>query len=90
MVFFAVGRMPVIKGDMKTIKILLAPGGDAGHEGLRGDPGFFSGDHDGRAVGVVSANKMDLVTAHAHESHPDISLDVLHDVADVKGAVGIR
>jgi hypothetical protein len=30
------------------------------------------------------------MTLHALEAHPDIGLDVFHDVADVEVAVGIR
>ncbi len=44
----------------------------------------------GRAVGVVCAHKVDLAALHALEPHPDVGLDVLHDVADVEIAVGIR
>jgi hypothetical protein len=33
---------------------------------------------------------MHLMPLHALESHPDVGLDVLHDVANVKFAVGVR
>ena len=39
---------------------------------------------------VVCAYKIDVVALHALKSHPDIGLDVFHDVADVELAVGIR
>jgi hypothetical protein len=53
-------------------------------------PGLVGGDHDRRAVRVVGADEVHLVAAHALEAHPDVGLDVLHDVADVERAVGVR
>jgi len=45
---------------------------------------------DGRAVRVVGADEMHAIALHALEPHPDVGLDVLHDMADVKRAVGVR
>jgi len=42
-----------------------------------------SPEHDGRPVCVVGADEVHFVALHALEPHPDIGLDVLHDVADV-------
>ncbi len=39
---------------------------------------------------VVGADEVHLVAEHALEPHPDIGLDVLHDVPDMKRAVGVR
>jgi hypothetical protein len=33
---------------------------------------------------------MHLVALHALEAHPDVGLDVFHDVADVERAVRVR
>ena len=41
-------------------------------------------EHDRRAVRVVGADEMHLVALHPLEAHPDVGLDVLHDVADVE------
>jgi hypothetical protein len=38
---------------------------------------------------VVGAHEMHFVAAHALEAHPDVGLDVFHDVADVERAIGI-
>ena len=46
-------------------------------------------EHDRRAVRVVGADEMHLVALHALEAHPDVGLDVLHDVADVERAVRV-
>ena len=53
-------------------------------------PGLLGREHDRRAVRVVGADEMHLVPLHALEPHPDVGLDVLHDVADVERAVGVR
>jgi hypothetical protein len=79
----------VIVADVEAFEVLAAARRDVGHELLWGDAGLFGGDHDGGAMGIVRAHELDLVALHALEAHPDVSLDVLHDVADVKGAVGI-
>ncbi len=60
-----------------------------GHKLLGCDAGLLGGDHDGRAVCVVCAHEIDLVALHSLETHPDVGLDVLHDVADVEVAVGV-
>ena len=82
--------MPVIKADVKAVQILLAACGDVGHELLGRNARLFGGNHDGGAVGVVGTHKVDRVALHALEPHPDVGLDVFHDVADVEVAVGVR
>ena len=88
-VFGAVGGVPVVKGDVKAVQVGLAAGGYVGHKLLRRLAGLLRGNHDGRAVRIVSADKVHRVALHALEPHPDVGLDVLHDVADVEGAVGV-
>ena len=84
-----VGTVPVVKADVKAVQVLLAPGGNVGHELLRRLARFFGGNHDGRPVGVVGAHKIDGMALHALKAHPDIGLDVLHDVADMEISVGV-
>ncbi len=88
-VFGAVGAVPVVKADGKAVKVRLAAAGNLCHKRLRGKPGFFCGNHDGCAVRVVGANKVHLMPVHAQCPHPNVGLDVLHDVPNVKLAVGI-
>jgi len=75
---------------VKAVQILFAARRNVGHKLLRRHPGFFSRNHDGGAVGVVCTDKIDVVALHALKAHPDICLDVLHDVANVKVAIGVR
>ena len=85
-----VGAVPVVKTDVKAIQIRLAPGGDISHKLLRCFARLLGGNHDRCAVGVVGADKVHLVALHPLKAHPDIGLDVLHDVTDVEIAVGVR
>jgi hypothetical protein len=41
-------------------------------------------------MGVIGANVMDLMAAHALEANPYISLDVFHQVANMDLTIGIR
>ena len=89
MVLRRIGAVPVVKTDMKTIQIRFATRGDVGHELLRRFASLFSGNHDRCAVGIIRTHKIDIVALHLVKTHPDIGLDVLHDVPDVEVAVGI-
>ena len=89
-IFRRMGRVPVIEGYMKAIEVFLALGTDARNELLGRDAFGFGLEHDGRAVRVVGAHEMYFVALHALEPHPDIGLDVLHDVADMERSVRVR
>ena len=89
-VFCRVRRVPVVKGNVKAVEVLRAFGGVARHQCLRGDALGLGLEHDGGAMGVVSTHEMHRVASHAHGADPNVGLDVLHDVANVKGAVGVR
>ena len=88
-VFRAVGAVPVVVFNQKTVKVLLAASGNVGNELLRRFTGFFGGNHDGSAVGVVSANKIDRVALHSLKAHPNVGLDIFHNMPDVECAIGI-
>ena len=88
-IFGGVGRVPVIKPDMKTVQVLGAFVGVAFHQRLGRDVFGFGLEHDGRTVRVVGTHKMYGMTRHSHGSDPDVGLDVFHDVADVEGTVGV-
>ena len=82
--------MPVVEFDVESVEVLLAPLGDFRDELLRRFPRLLRRQHDRRAVGVVGADEVHFVALHALEPHPDVRLDVLHDVADVERAVRVR
>ena len=56
---------------------------------LRGNAQFFRGEHDGGAVGIVSADVSAIVTARFLEAHPYVGLHLLQQVAQVQRAVGV-
>ena len=82
--------MPVVERDVKTVEIFWTVSRDATYEFLRREPFALRLEHDRRAVSIIGAHEMHLIADHALESHPDIRLDVLHDVTDVKRPVGVR
>jgi hypothetical protein len=57
---------------------------------LRGDAFLVGAQHYRRAVGVVGADVVHLVALHLLEAHPDVGLDVFHEVAEVDAAVSVR
>jgi hypothetical protein len=67
----------------------LRPGGNVGHKLLRCFARFFGSNHDRRAVGVVGPDKINRIALHSLKAHPDVGLDVLHDVTDVEIAIGV-
>ena len=89
MVFRTVGRAPVVEADMKAIQMLLPARRDARDEFLRRDICLLGSDHDRRAMRIVGADEMHLMALHALIADPDIGLDVLHDVADMEGRIGV-
>ena len=84
-----VGRMPVVDRQVKAVEIIFARGRDLGDEFLRCLARLLGGDHDRRAVRVVGAHPVHLMTLHTLEAHPDVGLDVLHHVAQMELAVRI-
>ena len=79
-----VSRVPVIKFNMKALQILGALSGDPRDQLLGCDALCLGLKHDGCAVRVIRTDKMYRVSRHAHRAHPDIRLDVFHDVADME------
>jgi hypothetical protein len=74
---------------MEALQVGFSSCSDFLDKNLGGFPRLFGREHDGRAVRVVGADEMHLVALHPLEPHPDIGLDVFHDVPDVEGAVRV-
>ena len=79
----------MVEADVEAAEVAWPRGAHVGDELLRRLPGSLGGDHDRRTVRVLGADEVDRVAAHLLEAHPDVGLDVLHDVADVQRAVGV-
>ena len=82
--------MPVVEAQVEAFEVLRARRRDLRDERLRRHAVGLGPQHDRRAVRVVGADEMHGVPPHPLEAHPDVGLDVLHDVADVKRAVRVR
>ncbi len=84
-----ISRMPVIETEVEAVEVAGPIGRNTRDQLLGRDPLGFGLEHDGRAVGVVGADEVQLVALHSLEAHPDVRLDVLHDVPDVERAIGV-
>ena len=89
MVLGGIRAAPFVKRDVEAVEVLTAARGDLRDELLRRHAALLRGDHDRGAVDVVRAHEVDAVAGHAFVPHPDVGLDVLHDVAHVEDAVRI-
>jgi hypothetical protein len=80
----------VVEAQVKACDLLRSRRGDPRDQRLRGHTLGLGLQHDRRAVRVVGADEVHRVALHPLEAHPDVGLDVLHDVADVERAVRVR
>src|SRR6185295_16540670 len=80
----------MVEADMEAVEMLRPGRGDPGDELLRRHTQIVRRQHDRRAVRVVGADEMHFMPLHPLKAHPDVGLDVLHDVADVKRSIGVR
>ena len=87
--FVGMGGVVVVEGDVESGEIPGMFAVDARDERFRSDALLLGAQHDRRAVGVVGADVHALVPVHLLESHPDIGLDVFHQMAEMDGAVGV-
>ena len=87
--FIAVGGVVVVKVNVEAVEIRLVLVPDPVDQGLGRDPVLLGPEHDRGAMGVVGAHVPAFVAPHLLEPGPDVRLDVLHEVPDVDGAVGV-
>ena len=79
----------VVEGDAEGGEVAQVLAVHALDELLGGEAFLLGAQHDRRAVGVVRAHVMHRMTPHALVAHPDVGLDVAHQVAEVDVAVGV-
>jgi hypothetical protein len=60
-----------------------------GYEGFCFYSLMAGAQHDRRAVGIIGADIVTLVSAHLLEARPNIGLDVLHQMAKVDRTIGV-
>ena len=79
----------MVEGHAKRGKVALMAVFDAGDEILGAYPGFFGSQHDRCTVGIIGADVMHAVALHPPRAHPDIGLDVTHQVPKMQRAIGV-
>ena len=84
-----VGRIVVVERDVEAREIPQVLGVHALDEALGRDPLGLGLQHDRGAVGVVGAHVVAGMPREALETDPDVGLDVLDQVSQVDGAVGV-
>ena len=80
----------VVELDVERGKITLMRLLHLGNKFLFAAAGLPGTDHHRRAVRVVGTHVNAAVAHQLLESHPDVSLDVLHQVANVDVPIGVR
>jgi hypothetical protein len=89
-VLFRVGRVEVVVRDVERVEIPPLLLTDARDQFLGRDAVLACLEHDRRAVRVARPHEQAIVAALALEAHPDVGLDVLDHVAEVRRAVRVR
>jgi hypothetical protein len=90
LVLLGMRGVEVVEADAEALVVALVGLGHLGDQLLRGHAFGLRAQHDRGAMRIVGAHEIHLVPLQALESDPDVGLDVLHDVADVEWAVGVR
>ena len=83
------GGVPVVEADVIAVQVVRPLGGNACHQFFGRDALGLGLQHDRCAVGIIGPHEQHVLAQHALEAHPDVGLDVLHDVADVERSVGV-
>ena len=88
-VFFRVGRVVVVVVDQETREVARVGLAHLLDQRFRRGALLLGLEHGRRAVGIVGADVGHLMAPQALETHPDVGLDVLEEVAQVDVAVGV-
>ena len=89
-VFIRMGRMVVIKIDIKRGKIRLMFGFDIGDLLFSGMTQLLGFEHDRGTVGVIGTHISTIHPTQFLEAHPNVGLDIFHQMAEVDRTIGIR
>ena len=82
--------MPIIVAHQEMSPVSVVLRAYPSDQYFRSDALGFGTQHDGRPVCVGRANEVQFVALHALKSHPNVAIELIDDVADVQGAVGVR
>ena len=73
--------MVIIELDIKASKVALMISFDVGDLCFRRQAILLGFQHDGRTMGIIGTDIAAVVTARALETHPNIGLNVFHQMA---------
>ena len=82
--------MKIIELDTEIVEIPSMLLANRLNQHLWRNPLLLGFEHDRRAVCVIRADETRPLTVQALKTHPDVSLDVFHHVADVNRSIGVR
>ena len=82
-ILVGVRRVVVVEADREIGEVALVFLADAPNELFRLDAFGAGLEHDRRAVGVVRTDINTAVAAQLLETHPDVGLDVFHQMAEM-------
>ncbi len=83
------GAVVIVEVDLEIGEIPLVVRFHLGDLLFRGDAVFLGLEHDGGAVGIVSADIGALLATQFLEANPDVGLDVFQQMAQMNGAIGV-
>ena len=83
-------RVVVVEGNLEVGEVLEMDRVHAGDELLGGDALLARPDHDWRAMRVVGTHVDAVMPPQFLETHPEIGLDILHQMTQMNVTVGIR
>ncbi len=89
-IFLRVGQIIIVETDAEIGKIRPVLTADVFDELFGAQSRFIGFEHNGGAVGVVGAHIGNMVAAGTLVTHPDVRLDVFHQVTDMNRTIGIR
>ncbi len=83
------GAAVVIEGDIEAGEVPLVLLANSLDPFFFRDSMLLGADHDGGAMRIVSAYEDASMTAEFLEPHPNVGLDVLHQMANMDGPIGV-
>ena len=83
-------RVVVIKCNVEVSEITTVLVTDFFYERFRCQAFITGLEHDGSAVGILRADIVNLMPPKTLKTGPDVSLNVLHQMAQVNWPIGVR
>ena len=79
----------MVKLNVEPIQVGFTAGCNSGNKLLRSDPFFLGGNHHRGAVRIIGTDKMNGMSIHSLSAHPNVGLNIFHDMSDMEMPIGI-